>query len=85
MIKATLAMLAVLTLVGPAYAQNRAAFCARWHNVCRTTCPPTTPTAVCHATCDDRRAGCLATGCYRFNVPGPRCEGDQTVPPGPRR
>jgi hypothetical protein len=65
----------VCAFVGQAEAQSRTAYCARWHNVCRTTCPANTPKVVCHATCDDRLNACKSSGCYFFNVPGPRCEG----------
>jgi hypothetical protein len=73
--------LAALTLMflsdGAALAQNRGQFCARWHNVCKKTCPAGVPKAACHATCEDRRERCLKTGCYFFNNPGPRCQGEQ--------
>jgi hypothetical protein len=62
--------------VGAADAANRAQFCARWHNVCRTTCPAGVPTVTCHAVCADRLDACRKSGCYFFNRPRPRCEGD---------
>ena len=67
--------LLVLLGVASAEAQSRNAFCARWHNVCKSTCPAGTPKVSCHATCADRLAACRSSGCYHFNNPGPRCQG----------
>lgn len=48
---------------------SKAAFCGGWHAVCLRTLP----TGVTAAECNRRRAVCLTSGCYHFNVPRARC------------
>lgn len=49
---------------------SNATFCAGWDAVCKRTLPPGGSISVCR----DRKAKCLTTGCYFFNVPRPRCK-----------
>jgi hypothetical protein len=63
-------------IAGSAFAQSRAQFCNRWHGVCTSTCPANVAKAICKATCADRKQACQRTGCFHFNTPGPRCQGD---------
>jgi len=55
-----------------ASAAGSAAFCATWLKVCNQTCPGGAGT--CRDVCAIRQKTCLATGCFPFNVPGPRCQ-----------
>jgi hypothetical protein len=60
-----------------ARAETRAQFCARWHAVC-TQCTgrgATVPRETCLYHCAARLQECRTSGCYFFNVPGPRCQG----------
>jgi hypothetical protein len=60
-----------------AQAETRAQFCARWHGVC-ARCDglgATVSRQTCLKTCGTRLAECRTSGCYFFNVPGPRCQG----------
>ncbi|WP_088345581.1 MULTISPECIES: hypothetical protein [Rhodomicrobium] len=59
-----------------AKAESRAEFCARWHKVCRTTCPTGVSKATCNDTCAGRIGLCQQSGCYNFRQMGPQCEGD---------
>lgn len=49
---------------------SNATFCAGWDAVCKRTLPVGGSVSVCR----DRKAKCLTTGCYFFNVPRPRCK-----------
>src|SRR5688572_16733099 len=69
-VRYAIAALLVLSGLASADARTRSAFCARWHNVCKTTCPGFGASAVCLATCVDRLAACRKSGCYHFNKPG---------------
>jgi len=51
-------------------ARNVAEFCGIFQGVCRRTCPGG---GDCSPECATRAATCRATGCFPFNVPGPRC------------
>jgi len=66
------ALLAMATL-STAEAQTRKQHCAMWHNRCLSTCPPNVSKAACRNTCRQRLSDCRASGCYFFNIPGPRC------------
>lgn len=67
---AFLLMIAVLLPSSTASAQmTREWFCSGWYRVCLRTCPQ----GDCTSGCRQRRAACLKTGCYHFNVPRPRC------------
>jgi len=50
------------------------AFCRTWLNVCNRTCPNGPGT--CGGVCSGRYESCLSSGCFFFNVPGPRCQGN---------
>jgi hypothetical protein len=45
-------------------------FCGGWYGVCMRTCPR----GDCTGECQSRRAACLSSGCFHFNVPRPRCK-----------
>jgi hypothetical protein len=57
---------------GAAAAAGSRAFCTTWLNVCNRTCPGGAGT--CGGVCAARLDACLSSGCFQFNVPGPRCE-----------
>lgn len=71
-----LPLLSILSLTllpaAPASAAGSAAFCATWLKVCNQTCPGGPGT--CRDVCAARQRTCLSTGCFPFNVPGPRCQ-----------
>src|SRR5262249_30830527 len=60
--------------VGPTSAAGSRAFCSTWLNLCNKTCPGGPGT--CGDVCAARFSTCLSSGCFPFNVPGPRCEGN---------
>ena len=62
--------------VAEAMAAGSPAFCRTWLDVCNKTCPGGPGT--CSGVCAARHQTCLASGCFPFNVPGPRCEGNTT-------
>ena len=68
-------LVSTLIMAGSARAETRNEFCGRWHQVCRTTCPTNVTLERCHAVCRGRLAQCPKTGCYHFNLGGPRCQG----------
>jgi hypothetical protein len=69
-------LVSTLIMAEPARADySRNAFCGRWHQICRTTCPAGVPIERCHAVCQGRLGQCAKTGCYHFNQPRPRCQG----------
>jgi hypothetical protein len=49
-------------------------FCNTWLKVCNRTCP--NGPGSCTGVCAGRYQGCLSSGCFFFNVPGPRCQGN---------
>lgn len=70
----TIAFLAMSALAAvPAGAQtvSRAEFCSTWERVCNRTCPGGPNT--CADVCTSRRAQCMQTACYYFNIPRARC------------
>lgn len=74
------ALLIALAGVGDASAAGSPAFCRTWLKVCNQTCPSGPGT--CTGVCDGRYQTCLSSGCFPFNVPGPRCQDstkDQTA------
>ena len=58
-------------------AKNLAEFCGVWQGVCNRTCP--SGAGNCRPVCTERRATCLATKCFPFHSPGPRCFTDATA------
>jgi hypothetical protein len=75
--KVVVAIVALLLLVAVggiseshAQACSNQVFCSGWHAVCKRTLPPGGTPKVCQ----ERRAKCLSSGCYFFNVPRPRCK-----------
>lgn len=64
---------ALLPLEGAA-AAGSAAFCGPWLKLCNRTCPNGPGT--CSAVCSGRYQACLSSGCFFFNTPGPRCQGN---------
>ena len=61
-------------------------FCGTWLKLCNKTCPNGPGT--CGPVCSTRYKGCLSSGCFFFNVPGPRCENsakDQTATTGAKK
>jgi hypothetical protein len=56
----------------PTFAAGSRAFCTTWLNLCTKTCPGGPGT--CGGVCATRYSGCLSSGCFYFNVPGPRCQ-----------
>lgn len=50
------------------------AFCGTWLRLCNKTC--TDGPGTCGGVCSARHKACLSTGCFNFNVPGPRCQGN---------
>jgi hypothetical protein len=74
------ALLIALLGVEGACAAGSPAFCRTWLKVCNQTCPGGPGT--CGGVCDARYQTCLSSGCFPFNVPGPRCQDntrDQTA------
>ena len=53
--------------------KERAEFCEMQHYTCKVTCPSGS-SASCLQVCEQRLSSCKESGCYHFNVPGPRCE-----------
>ena len=49
-------------------------FCGTWLRLCNKTCPE--GPGKCERVCAQRYKGCRTSGCFFFNVPGPRCEGN---------
>ncbi|SRR6266481_9141201 len=70
---ATILSMTVLSME-PASAAGSRAFCGTWLNLCNKTCPGGAGT--CGGVCTDRYNACLSSGCFYFNTPGPRCQGD---------
>jgi hypothetical protein len=60
--------------IEPTCAAGSRAFCGTWLSVCNRTCPGGAGT--CGGVCGARHAACLTSGCFYFNTPGPRCEGN---------
>jgi len=67
---------ACLTTAVPTTAEaqkvSRAGFCQGWRGVCGRTCPQ--GPGMCKDVCNQRLGACLATGCFHFNSPRPRCD-----------
>jgi hypothetical protein len=79
-IVAGLALAFVFSIAAPAEAQqarNLAEFCGVWQRVCNRTCP--SGAGNCQPVCAQRLATCMATKCFPFNNPGPRCWTDATA------
>lgn len=72
---ATMLSVAVLAMA-PASAAGSRAFCGTWLSVCNKTCSGGPGT--CGGVCAARHSAWLSSGCFNFNVPGPRCEGNAT-------
>lgn len=62
---------------GPAFAAGSEAFCGTWLKLCNKTCPEGAGT--CGGACAQRYKGCHTSGCFFFNVPGARCQGNATM------
>jgi hypothetical protein len=70
---ALLAILSVSVLsIEGASAAGSPGFCGTWLKLCNKTC--TTGPGTCGPVCSTRYKGCLSSGCFFFNTPGPRCE-----------
>lgn len=65
---------AALVRVESVAAAGSPAFCGTWLKLCNRTCPGGPGT--CSGVCSARYTACLASGCFQFNVPGPRCQGN---------
>jgi len=50
------------------------AFCGTWLQLCNKTCPQ--GPGKCGGVCANRYKACLSSGCFFFNTPGPRCQGN---------
>jgi hypothetical protein len=61
--------------VCPAFAAGSEAFCSTWLKLCNKTCPD--GPGSCGGACAQRDGGCRTSGCFFFNIPGPRCEGNR--------
>src|SRR5882724_13142914 len=72
LVLATMLSIAVFTSERASAAGSRA-FCGTWLKLCNKTCPGGPGT--CGGVCSTRYDACLASGCFYFNVPGPRCQG----------
>jgi hypothetical protein len=84
------ALLAILSVgmlsIEGASASGSPGFCGTWLKLCNKTCP--TGPGTCGPVCSTRYKGCLSSGCFFFNVPGPRCEGnakDQAATTGAKK
>ncbi len=78
-----LAALALLASVANAPAAAPTKFqshCQTYNSVCQRCAGvgATVSKSSCLATCRTRLAQCQKTGCYYFNVPGPRCASNTT-------
>jgi len=72
-----LAVISIFVLsLDVASAAGSPAFCRTWLKVCNRTCPGGPGT--CSGVCQARYTACLASGCFQFNVPGPRCQNNAT-------
>jgi hypothetical protein len=60
--------------IEPTFAVGSRAFCGTWLNLCNRTCPGGAGT--CGEVCGARYNACLSSGCFHFNTPGPRCQGN---------
>ena len=69
-----LAMLLAILAFDPAFAAGSEGFCGTWLKLCNKTCPEGPGT--CGTVCAQRYKGCRSSGCFFFNVPRPRCEGN---------
>ena len=58
----------------PTSAAGSRAFCGTWLNLCNKTCPG--GAGACVGVCAARHTACLSSGCFYFNTPGPRCQGN---------
>jgi hypothetical protein len=64
----------VLLATGQTSAAGSQAFCGTWLKLCNNTCPE--GPGKCGGVCATRYKGCLSSGCFFFNTPGPRCQGN---------
>ena len=63
-----------LASIGSAHAENKNAFCNRWHDFCIRTCPQVKISlAECKSNCIGRKLNCMSTGCYHFIRRGNQC------------